>query len=223
MTMKIYRFRGGAPFDDEALVDAVGDPTATIMGRSGGPVLDVLVDDSRFDDLIEVMANRGFAYLSENPAAMRTHDFFAGLESPSKGSIVEGGEDFMEVARPVVTEGGLITLNEDGTIMLNAPDNGPGQQGQGGGGGIGYVNEFDRAQLTSVAKTLVYTGDALTEVLLYSDEAKTLLNYTKTLTYNMSDQLTEILLERASDNAQWTKTLTYTSDDLTSVVIAEVP
>lgn len=223
MTMRMYRFRGGAPFDDAALVSLSGDPTASVVGHSGGVVVDLLVDDSRLADLQEVMTAYGFVYLSENPAAMRTHDFFAGLESPSKGSIVEGGEDFMEVARPVVNEDGFIMMNDDGTIMLNEPDNGPGQQGQGGGGGVGPVNEFSRADLTSVAKTLVFTGDDLTEVLLYSDEAKTLLNYTKTLSYNMSGQLEEVLLERASDTAQWTKTFGYTGDDLTSVVISEVP
>lgn len=218
MTMRVYRFRAGAPFDEATLAALSGDFLATIMGSTGGQIVDLLVDDSREDDLIEVMASKDFTFVTADPAAVRAHDFFAGIGSPSKGSMLVGQEDHLVLARPVITEDGRLMVDEDGHVVLHSPDDGPGTPGDFGAA-TSAANEFARADATAIAKTLVYSGDDLSQVLIYGDEAKTFLNYTKDLSYDMNGGLVEVLLTRASDGATWTKTLSYTGETLDEVLI----
>jgi hypothetical protein len=73
-------------------------------------------------------------------------------------------------------------------------------------------DEFDEAERNGYKK-LFYTSELLSSVEIYEDALFTTLLYTKTLTYNVNDLLTQVSILRAADGAVFGKILTYDVND----------
>lgn len=68
MAQKVFRFRNAEPgVDILQLRSEINDPLATIDAAAGGQFVDVLADETVEDDLIEVMASRGYVFVEADP------------------------------------------------------------------------------------------------------------------------------------------------------------
>lgn len=66
MALHVYRYRLDAPFTSAQLQKLVS-PTVTVQTAAGGPVCDIQVDDTRLNDLDEVMSRSGYTRIATDP------------------------------------------------------------------------------------------------------------------------------------------------------------
>jgi len=66
VTLHVYRFRREAATSLTRLESLAGSGLS-FVDRAGGVVVDVQIDDTKFDDLSEALAADGLVYLSTDP------------------------------------------------------------------------------------------------------------------------------------------------------------
>jgi hypothetical protein len=79
MVLRTYRFRAREGVELLNISSKVGI-SVSLVGQSGGRVVDFQADDSNESDFLEVMAGEGFEFLSTNPATAREEQFSQGVD-----------------------------------------------------------------------------------------------------------------------------------------------
>lgn len=112
MAVQRYRFRKTGASIDLAQLRALTDPTADIDASAGGQVIDVEIEETLLDDLVEVMASKGYEQVGGvNPAGTpgdatefvrRTGDTMTGNLALTSGARVTGVPDIPGAATDAV-------------------------------------------------------------------------------------------------------------------------
>lgn len=74
MVLRTYRFRAREGVELLDIASKVG-VSVSLVGQSGGRVVDFQADDANESDFLEVMADEGFEFLATNPATSREEQF----------------------------------------------------------------------------------------------------------------------------------------------------
>ena len=121
MTLHVYRFRREVATSLTRLESLAGSGLS-FVDRAGGVIVDVQIDDTKFDDLSEALVADGLVYVSTDPTTDPKDDVevnAAQLPTPTQvGQFLYSPDGVAFIQQiPVVTEDGFTVVTEDGFIV----------------------------------------------------------------------------------------------------------